>query len=503
MGNTGSGMKTGGSRGGQGTVWRAALLLVLGGMVVGLAGEYHWLGWSSIPGNSCGGSYPPCPQGTTPTILLAFLFTFTGIPLTGFLATRLSERRSGKALPAVLVAAGVVLALWPGWRAYAWMRGPVLDIVWDAPADRPAGVEGVGNWVLKDMAVRARTDGLVAYDIGSGHDRWWLEAPTRKSACAMSSTAPDGIGLIAFGRYGKPCDTVWAVDLTTGRKRWERRITGSIRFTSAGDGRLAAEGGVAVVLEDEAVRGFDLKDGTPRWKVPVGKDCFPDVVSAAGGHTRVLVQCFDRPDLRSLELVSLDNATGKQDWRRKLSAESEVNATVISADPFTLWLEEEDKRGINAVLTYDDKGRETSSLRISGPAEDLAFSAGGGFAARPVPRAALIGDTLVTAVQRPDESWAQGVSGYSLSDGRRLWHTDLDAPVSAVAAFDKGRVAVLTGDDRVWKLAAGTGAKDDGALVRGVRGRISDAPEVVPVHGGWLFFNARSDAATPPVLAAR
>ncbi|WP_437092456.1 hypothetical protein [Streptomyces sp. enrichment culture] len=99
------------------TLVRAAML-VGAGVLVGLAGEFHVLGWSSIPGGSCG-RIRPCPEGTVP----AFLFTFAGTGALLLAIAGFTGIRPGKALPAVLATAGVPIALWPGWQAYLWMRG--------------------------------------------------------------------------------------------------------------------------------------------------------------------------------------------------------------------------------------------------------------------------------------------------------------------------------------------------------------------------------------------
>ncbi|MCE0446219.1 hypothetical protein LT493_19820 [Streptomyces tricolor] len=48
-----------------GTGWRgvrAGLAVVATGAAAGLAVEFHILGWTSIPGGSCGGRYRPCPR---------------------------------------------------------------------------------------------------------------------------------------------------------------------------------------------------------------------------------------------------------------------------------------------------------------------------------------------------------------------------------------------------------------------------------------------------------
>lgn len=142
-------MAEGGGPAGTRTLVKAAPV-VGAGALTGLAVEFHALGWSSIPGNSCGSRYRPCPEGTTPTLVLAFLLTFVGLPVLVATVAAFTRVRPGKAVPGALAAAGALIVLWPGWQASLWMRGPVLDRAWRAGPDRPASVRGVGVWAVGD-----------------------------------------------------------------------------------------------------------------------------------------------------------------------------------------------------------------------------------------------------------------------------------------------------------------------------------------------------------------
>ncbi|MFE9837685.1 PQQ-binding-like beta-propeller repeat protein [Streptomyces sp. NPDC005551] len=480
------------------------MLLAAAGLVVGLAVAFHWFGWSSIPGNECGDGFTPCPEGTVPTLLLAFLCSFAGVALVIWRVAELIKVRPGKVLPVVLVVTGMLLALWPGWLAYAWMRGPVLDRAWEAPVDRPGNVRGVGNWTLDGAVVRARTDGLTSYDLADGHERWNVDAPTRGSACAMSDTVVDGIGVIAFGREDQPCDRVWGVDTGSGRKLWERKITGGAGFGPATDGRVAADSGVAVALEDAAVRGFVLRTGVPRWKLPLGEGCSPVVASASAGRTRVVVQCLSGGSaFRSLQLVSLDTSTGTHVRRTALPVESRWEAVmVLSARPFVLWLKEKDDRGTDAVLAFDDQDRPRGSVEVSRGEEDLRMTvdAGQGFGARPVLRAAVVADVLVTAVTKPGEAVPDAVSGYELGSGRRLWHAGAGGQVTALTRLPGNRLAVLEGG-RIGSLDARTGHLTEGPLIREGLDDVAEAAQLVPGrNGGWLLVNPDGTGVTPPLL---
>ncbi|URM92530.1 PQQ-like beta-propeller repeat protein [Streptomyces sp. MRC013] len=311
---------------------RTGLVVVLMGLLVGLALEFHVLGWGSVPGNRCGGRYTPCPDGTTPTLLLAFLFTVVGGYGLVFALQKFTAVRPGKALPALLAAAGVLAALWPGWQAYLWMRGPVLRSVWQAEADRPSSVHGVGAWTVQDgkTVIRARTDALIAYDSGSGKREWLLDAPVRMSVCAMSDRVSDGVGLVAFARHEVACGSVRAVDARSGRVRWERELPGARQ--EGGGSLLTADGDVGVALSEGAVHGFGLADGKERWTIeprPSGKRSdgigyVPTAISAADGTTRVVVICEGSTGFDSAWLLTLDNATGRELGRSPLPVESSL-----------------------------------------------------------------------------------------------------------------------------------------------------------------------------------
>ncbi|MFD3730014.1 PQQ-binding-like beta-propeller repeat protein [Streptomyces sp. NPDC058632] len=497
-------------------------LVVGAGALIGLAVEFHVLGWSSIPGSSCG-RYRPCPEGTTPTLLLAFLFTFAGaVGLVVALAS-FTQSRPGKAVPGALVAAGVLIALWPGWQAHLWLRGPVLDPVWQAGPDRPATVSGVGTWTLGDDAgtvVRARTDALIAYDSGTGDRGWALRAPVRESVCAMSERIVDGIGLVAFARDEKPCDTVWGVDAGSGRKVWERNITGRT-LVHGGGGLLTADAGVAVALADRSVHGYGLTDGAVRWTVrPTAPgtgggdnaeedaECEPVTASAAGGTTRVAVTCGGYGDFHSAWLLTLDNATGRELNRSGLPVESYLSsAAVLSADPFTLLVQEKDERGLAAVLAYggpDDPKREPVTIPLTADEEDLALTAfQPGFAARPVFRATVADGNLIVAAAEPGDDYPERVAAYSLDDGQRRWHADLGTTVVALAPAGRGRVAVLGDSQRLWTLATGDGARvgeEDGTTVREVDLEIGGDPQLIGAGDDWVIVNADGDGH-PPALA--
>ncbi|MFJ5560269.1 PQQ-binding-like beta-propeller repeat protein [Streptomyces sp. NPDC093250] len=499
-----------------------AALVVGAGALVGLAVEFHALGWTSFPGDICGDRYRPCPKATAPTLVLAFVLTFAGAFALKAALAAFSGTRPRKAVAGALAAAGVLIALWPGWQAYLWMRGPVLDPVWQAGPDRPASVRGVGVWALGEDAgtvVRARTDALVAYDSGTGDRGWVLRAPARESVCAMSERPVDGIGLVAFARDEKPCDTVWGVEVSSGRKMWERDFTGRTLLYGGG-GVLSAGGGVAVALGEHAVHGYGLTDGAVRWtatptaaRAEGGDDaeCEPVTASPAGGTTRVVVTCGSYSDFHSAWLLTLDDATGKELSRRELPVQSYVDvAAVLSAEPFTLLVREQDERGLAAALAYDepdDPRRKPVKVSLAAEEEELALSGlHPVFTARPVFRAAVADGNLIVAAEKPGSNGPERVVAYSLDDGLRRWHVDLGTPVVALAPAGRDRVAVLGESQRLWTLTTRDGTRvgeEDGTTVRDLAGKLDDEPHLVRAGDGWVIVNSDGDAYAPALAVGR
>ncbi|MET8772711.1 PQQ-binding-like beta-propeller repeat protein [Streptomyces sp. NPDC004658] len=489
---------------------RAGLAVVAAGAAAGLAVEFHILGWTSVPGNSCGGRYRPCPDGTTPTLLLAFALTFTGYIALLITIGRFTDRRPGRVLPAVLAVTGVLLALWPGWQAYLRMRGPVLDLAWQADRDRPSSVRAEGVWTVGERGttvIRVRGDALVAYGAHDGERRWTLRAPVRESVCGMSEGVAGGVGLVAFARYQKPCDTVWGVDTRTGRTLWERKINGVSAFTSGSDSLLAVDGDVALALTDTGVRAYGLTDGRPRWSTELRgtkaeETCAPNVVSAAGGTVRVVVTCEDQAK-GSGRVVSLDDATGRRRGSRALPVESPVDtAMALAAEPFTLLLAERDERGVAAVLAHPDG--DPVRIPLSADDEDLMLREIGGddFTARPALPATVSGNTLVVATQKPGGYEADHVSAYSLGDGRRLWRTGVDG-VAGLVSTGPGRVAVLGPNGRLWTLDTADGdriGEDDGVMV--TTNRLAGGTQLLRADGTWIVVNGEG-TKEPPLYGLR
>ncbi|MET9606395.1 PQQ-binding-like beta-propeller repeat protein [Streptomyces sp. NPDC006512] len=414
------------------------------------------------PPGGCDGD--DCPRGTGWLMLCAPLAGF----VTYLLWTVVREARPARGCLARLLAVVVALvALWPGWLGFAWMRGPHMDVSGWQVADRPAAVEPVGLWreERSGTLVRARTDMLVAFN-GEGRKNWRYAAPDGSAVCALSRTPSAGTGIVAFGRDAARCgERVDAVDLAEGRRLWSRDLTPpGGRPVRA---RSAAVGSTAVVTEQGALIGLDLREGAERWRIPVPPECGVAAVDGAGDEALYVEDCTS-----ASRITAVDARTGARLWQSALPTATALREVrVLSARPLALRVEESAERGTHAVLLFDGAGRARGSVPLSGEAEDL-------LPGPPFP--VVTGDLMVVPVQ---DGKRTGVSAYSLTDGRRLWHQDLEGQtVRGLSVTRPGEVAVI-GSDLWWTYLTRLGPADGR--------RREEEPTVLrdlPLSGHFEFF---------------
>ncbi|MCX5376846.1 PQQ-binding-like beta-propeller repeat protein [Streptomyces sp. NBC_00091] len=432
------------------------------------------LSFVDMPGNECGSD--DCPRG------MGWLMLFT--PALGFLTWLLWQgvkemqelRRS--CLVRLIAAVLAPVALWPGWLGYEWMRGPQMYVSgWQIPDGsgkaKPVGVWGLSNPV-PGMFVRARVDGLVAFD-GTGRRGWGLAAPEGTGLCALSRTTPSGIGLLSYeGGTGGCGSQVAAVELGEGRSLWKR---------DASQALVAAVGDTAVLAEPNAVTGLGLREGGERWRAPVARDCLVRAVDGAGERAVYVEECRAGATAR---LVSVDARTGARAWEAALPTVSRLGEVrVLSADPLAVHVKDT-QRGTDVVLLFDAQGRERGRLP------------GGDLYGEPL----VTGDLLVSPVKAGKKA---DVSAYSLIDGHRVWRTGFgDERILGLApGRSPGEIAVV-GSVHGWTYLTRLGRADgkrreESTILREVRLGNRFAFSAGP-PGSYVFVNLDANDELQPTF---
>jgi outer membrane protein assembly factor BamB len=330
--------------------WLALLVLAVAGIGLGLVGVTGAVALAQV-----GPSWPsfqggPAHLGSAPGLRPGFRTQWRVAPEGD---ARLSSPAVGLGL-AVSVGAGRLVGFDPTRGTVLWTmaraRGPLVP-----PALEPsAGENGI---VLYVEGADRRTSALVAID-GSTRERLW-----RVALGDVSRSAP----AVSEGRVflGARDDTVYAVELDSGRVAWKAKAQGRIDpAVAVADGRVfvvsespssgraaldayladtgklawsfspsqlpagatsptVAQGSVYVGFGDGTVRAIDAASGEERWHTPVRAD-FSPLSSPAYDAGRVYV--VDR----SGGLYAFDAGTGKRAWDFQFEGAGDWAAPIVS-----------------------------------------------------------------------------------------------------------------------------------------------------------------------------
>lgn len=221
-----------------------------------------------------------CPRGLGSLVLWALA---AGLAAGGLWWSAVKGRGYRSGVGWTVAVAVALVALWPGWLGFSWLRGPHMDLFsYQVPQSAEAG-KPLGSWAgdpATGFVIRARADGVTGYN-GEGRHGWGLPAPAGGAVCAMSTDTPSDTGLLTLTTAGSGCgNRLVAVDITSGKQRWTKDIPKLVGKPSAG-------GSLAVTATADAVVAYDLVTGAERWRSPLPAGA--SAMEVAAGPDRVLL----------------------------------------------------------------------------------------------------------------------------------------------------------------------------------------------------------------------
>ncbi|MFL5758922.1 MAG: PQQ-binding-like beta-propeller repeat protein [Thermomicrobiales bacterium] len=152
-----------------------------------------------------------------------------------------------------------------------------------------------------------------AIDAATGVQRWvFATGQTLPASPATSPLVVDGMVYVSTGQAGAADDTLYALDVDTGRLIWSFPIHGASSTSPAYDnGVLYVAGGI---VEDQraSVYAVDVSTGVERWRFETDAEMFSTPTVAEG---TVFVE-----DINGV-LIALDPADGRERWRAVLEEE--------------------------------------------------------------------------------------------------------------------------------------------------------------------------------------
>lgn len=436
-------------------------------------------------GGSCGTSLGPCPKGMGWMVTLGFIGIFVFGPMTFIAMAGARAGAWGRWAIVPLMVVGVLPAL----LIFDVLHGPGLKTVWATPPERPTSVEGLGSWQHGSLVMRARFDGVVAHDVGTGRRAWVYDIPAPQALCAMSRTADGGIGLIGHAAENAPCSNVSAIDLTTGRALWTKALPpDSVSGRSVEDDVLALTGDAIAVQTDDQIMSYTVREGAARWTAKAGERCRFQHVVGGGGQFVTEVSCVEtQPRIRAIDAV-----TGRTRWETAVPIRgTSANISLLSASPVLTRVMEGGQRGVDVLAGFDQNGRITTQIQVD-DAERRLYPEETGFDAAPLRRLLIHDGTLIIAGRTTDND--EMVYAYTLTDGRERWATEIPDDVRSMQVVGDRVVVVedVAFSARIQEISLGGGKRSDLGLVA------DTGTSVMQVYVSGPHYVLVSERATSP-----
>ncbi|MCX5201400.1 PQQ-like beta-propeller repeat protein [Streptomyces sp. NBC_00237] len=359
--------------------------------------------------------------------------------------------RAWWAVPLALVGIGAGLLPAGAWASS--LPGKAHTLAWSLPYENTGpknGGSGYGSrsvWTFPagGNLVRATPDTITSHSLADGRRTWSVPAPVRRTICGTDTRTAGDVALVGYARFDAPCAELTALDLVTGRTRWQQKLQYDTYDSSATYGTFALAGRTAVAAETERLRAFDAATGKRAWTRKLAKGCRTVTLDASADRIHAVEECRKGHGTEAVtsRLLTLDAATGKQLWRSALPVESRaLTAYFTSVAPLVLRIKEMDERGVDAFLAYDDQGRARATLPVSRQATGNGNANANAIIGMPE-QARVVGDRLITGVITPGDTSVRWVGAFSLGNGERQWLKRLPDTAKGLLTGADGRLTVL------------------------------------------------------------
>ncbi|MFE1314116.1 PQQ-binding-like beta-propeller repeat protein [Streptomyces sp. NPDC058755] len=391
------------------------------------------------------------------------------------------------------------------------VTGEDAPTVWRAAQDEPGSARAVGSWQDGDLVVRVQPDRLTAYRVSDGTVAWRWTPPGRDVVCALSRTTDAHTGLVGHAPENGDCDRVTALRLDSGKPLWTDPIAPwddtAGQYTSRPD-VVAVGHGTAVLPTRSGWRAVGLADGRERWTARADASCAPLLTSTGSAETVVTV-AYCGAD-RAPVLHTYTAGSGRSGLRVRLPARGAPDELmVLASDPLTVWVKEGTIRGTQAVLSYDSRGRLSTTIPLRAEALELRATPSAGtldspaFAVRPARTAVVTGDTLITSGVRPGDKHVSSNHGgttvsydgrlvaYSLTDGHQVWRAGTRSWVQALTVHGD-QVWVLSGD-QLAQVDPDTGHFVHDILLHSLAPETYSSPDLWVTGGGRTYAVVAED----------
>ncbi|MFE9748106.1 PQQ-binding-like beta-propeller repeat protein [Saccharothrix saharensis] len=202
----------------------------------------------------------------------------------------------------------------PGGRQWAWQ--PPADVVAVAP-------------ILHGVAVATRDGAVVGLNGTDGRVEWRYARPGAPVGAVVASVDRRTVVVSFRSVHDTRAQSVVVLDADTGAPRFDLVVRSVLVETD----QLRPGTRTLTVRDGEAVTGYDVVSGEPRWRWSTPDGCTSWFGQVAWGRTTVLVPTVCPG---TLGVTALDEATGEPRWRhevRRVEADDERQDVRLHGTP--------------------------------------------------------------------------------------------------------------------------------------------------------------------------
>ncbi|MEU3877011.1 MULTISPECIES: PQQ-binding-like beta-propeller repeat protein [Streptomyces] len=231
--------------------------------------------------------------------------------------------------------------------------------------------KGWTTWFANGNIIRTRTGNITAYDTAHGKQQWNVRIPG--PLCATSRRAEKGVGVVAYAKDGYSCSDLMAVDLRSGRAKWDKKMP--TRYSSGyTDMQIVLLNDTVKILSADESATFAVDDG--RVLAQPDKNMLLNCVeyrnSTDGTTLLAVIKCpHDR-----MFVQRIDPSTGKDMWTWKVPDGLKMMG-IPSVDPVVVAVAKVDERDNSTdliTITPEGRTRNRISLTGNGNAANAVFS---------------------------------------------------------------------------------------------------------------------------------
>ncbi|MFC4513143.1 PQQ-binding-like beta-propeller repeat protein [Streptomyces ehimensis] len=203
--------------------------------------------------------------------------------------------------------------------------------------DKDTGTNGTPKkpvaWFAHGNVIRTRARDITAYDVRQGKEQW--NVPLPGVLCAAARRPDHDTVAVMYVRSGSDCNGLMAVDLGSGRKKWDRSLPlNDPRITDYGDPQVLMFRGKVKVMGSSESATFAADDGKvlDHPNLRSSDNCMENRASTDGKILLSVLLC----NFGERQFVQrIDPETGKEDWTWKAPEGLEVRG-VPSVDPLVV-----------------------------------------------------------------------------------------------------------------------------------------------------------------------